>query len=77
MATLSAETERLIVERAAAAGKTPDMFVREIIGGGQSGMRGRAIDMARIDEITRRHAARPVLDPRPLGEIVDEVNDFS
>lgn len=77
MPTLSAETERLIFDSAAAAGKSPDAFVRDILAAAKPKARGTPIDIAKVDEISRRHLARPVIDPRRLREIVDEINALS
>lgn len=36
----------------------------------------RAARIARFEEIARAAAALPVLDPRPLAEIIDELNEL-
>jgi len=84
MLTLSPETEALVQARAIAAGKTPDELIRDALTNSADAFPARRTKAAtkdelvgRIDEIARRHAARPVLDPRPIDEIVEEINDLA
>jgi antitoxin VapB len=81
MATLSAETERLIVQRATDAGKTPDELIRDALAlAGETLPWRRPTErpkattkeefFARLDEIAARSAARPVVDPRSPDEII-------
>jgi antitoxin VapB len=79
--TLPAETERLVRLMAAHRGKTPEDVLKEavetqarLVGISMSealGLGGR-IDMDRVRQIVERVASKPLLDPRPPEEILDE-----
>jgi hypothetical protein len=81
MATLSAETERLVRLVAARSGRTFDDVLKEAVEA-QARKAGVAvpetrqvradIDMERVREIIRRVASRPPLDKRTPKEIRDE-----
>ena len=72
------ETERLARDIAAATGKPLPVIVKEAIAAkaeeaGVADERGRGrkrLDFDRLDAITKRAAARPVLDRRSADEII-------
>jgi antitoxin VapB len=81
MITLSPETEALVRAKAAAAGKTPEELIHDALAKAGAVLPWRRpttrprIDtkeefVARLDEIARRSAARPVVDPRSPDEII-------
>jgi antitoxin VapB len=81
MTTLSPEIERLAKLVGAQTGKTPEEVIREAvetqarIAGVEIPEPARArkdVDLARVREITRRVASRPLLDKRPPEQILDE-----
>jgi antitoxin VapB len=81
MLTLSPETETLIREKSAEAGKTPDELIRETLSrSGETLSWRRATNrpaiatkeafFAELDAVAARSAARPVVDPRAPDEII-------
>ena len=81
MITLSPETEKLARLVAARRGKTPEEILREgveteaRIAGiaiAESATPRKEIDVARVRDIARRIASRPLLDKRSPREIRDD-----
>ena len=78
MLVLSSETESLVRSAAVISGKTPDQLIREAFSGPAQPAnflpprQAKAIDMARVDAITRQCASRPVLDIRSAADILEE-----
>lgn len=81
MLTLSPKTEALVRAKAADAGKTPDELIRHVLetaGGRLPWRRPTARPkietkeefISCLDEIARRSAARPIVDPRSPDEII-------
>jgi antitoxin VapB len=81
MIMLAPETERLARLVAVHSGKTPEDVLKEAVEN-QARIAGVAIaetvkpdgtiDMGRVRQITRRVASKPLLDPRPPREILDQ-----
>ena len=76
MLTLSPATEALILDKAAAEGKTPDEVVQQALAAEREpsdhAARSGRVDMEKLREILKRLDALPVLDPRSEKEICDE-----
>ena len=81
MITLSDEIERLARLVAVHSGKTPEDVLKEAVENqariagiaiAETVKPGETIDMNRVRQITRRVASKPLLDPRPRKEILDE-----
>jgi antitoxin VapB len=80
MTIISAEVERLARLVGAQTGRTPEQVIREAveaqarIAGVEvpDSLRAKDVDLARVREITRRVASRPLLDERSPREIADE-----
>jgi hypothetical protein len=81
MIMLPPETERLARLVAVHSGKTPEDVLKEDVENrariagiaiAETVKPGGAIDMNRVRQITRRVASKPLLDPRPPKEILDE-----
>lgn len=80
MALISQETERLVCEKAAVSGRTPDELVRDAIRlAGESllvpprspARRFSKEELAaRLEKLSARAAARPLLDARTADEIM-------
>lgn len=78
------EIERLARLVGAQTGKTPDGVIREAVEA-QARIAGikipvmmrerREIDLARVREIARRVASRPLLDTRSPSDILDEARE--
>jgi antitoxin VapB len=81
MIMLPPETERLARLVAVRSGKTPEDVLKEAVENqariagiaiAETVKPGGTIDMNRVRQITRRVASKPLLDPRPPKEILDE-----
>jgi antitoxin VapB len=81
MIMLLPETERLARLVAVHSGKTPEDVLKEAVENqariagiaiAETVKPGGIIDMNRVRQITRRVASKPLLDPRPPKEILDE-----
>ena len=81
MITLPAETERLVRLVAVHRGKTPEDVLKEAvetqarlvgISMSEALKRRDRIDMDRVRQIIDRVASKPLLDPRPPTEILDQ-----
>lgn len=72
MGILSKDTEALLIRQASLRGESPDALVRRLLGGAADQPRARP-DPEALRAIARRIAALPLLDPRPLREIRDEL----
>jgi antitoxin VapB len=79
--TLPVEIERLARLVAVRSGKTPEDVLREAVENqariagiaiAETVKTGGTIDMNRVRQITRRVASKPLIDPRPAKEILDE-----
>jgi antitoxin VapB len=81
MITVPPETEQLARRVAAHSGKTPEDVLRRaveteaLLAGvtiAEGAKPAREIDADRVRQITRRVVSRPLLDPRPAKEILDD-----
>jgi len=81
MIMLPPETERLARLVAAHSGKKPEDVLKEAVENqariagiaiAETAKPGGSIDMDRVLQITRRVASRPLLDPRPPKQILDQ-----
>jgi len=81
MIMLPPETERRARLVAVHGGKTPEDVLKEAVENqariagiaiAETARPGGTIDMDRVRQITRRVSSRPLLDPRPPEEILDQ-----